>query len=62
MVERRSGLSEALEMPWKLSERHWEKAEFGKSVGQAGVEMRPGVLNQHLKEAKPWMKWRMCHH
>lgn len=33
MVGRWSELSEVLEIQWKLSERHWEKAAFGKYVG-----------------------------
>ena len=56
MVERWSELSEALETQRKLSERHLEKAEFGKYVSLAGLEMGSGVPNQHLKETEPWMK------
>ena len=30
----------------ELSERHWEKAEFGKYAGQAELEMGSGVPKQ----------------
>lgn len=45
-------------MQWKLFERHWEKALFGKSVAQAGLVGSgvPNGPNQHLKETEPKMK------